>query len=82
MQWEQTVEMQMQGFSMPAQTTKVCVPKKGLKEPPGAGRDEKCKVTNVRNDGKTMTWSMVCDGDEKMSARGRSSRGPTATTAR
>ena len=70
-QWEQTVEMQMAGFSMPAQTSKVCVPKKGMTEPPGAGRDDgKCKVSNVRNDGKTMSWSMVCEGAEKMSGEG------------
>ena len=70
-QWEQTVEMQMAGFSMPAQTSKVCVPKKGMTEPPGAGRDDgKCKVSNVKNDGKTMSWSMVCEGPEKMSGEG------------
>lgn len=68
-QWEQTVEMEMSGFSMPAQTSKVCVPKKGMTEPPGAGRDEKCKVTDVRNDGKKMSWSMVCE-KEKITGTG------------
>ena len=63
-QWEQTVEMQMAGFSMPAQTSKVCVPQKGMTEPPGAGRDDKCKVTDVRNDGRKMSWSMVCEKDQ------------------
>jgi hypothetical protein len=76
-QWEQTVEMQMAGFSMPAQTSKVCVPKKGLTEPPGSGRkDDKCKVTNVRNDGKTMRWSMTCQGDEPMTGEGEIVQGP------
>lgn len=69
-QWQQTVEMQMQGFAMPAQTSTVCVPKSGMTEPPGTGRDEKCKVTNVRNDGKRMTWSMTCDGEERMTGEG------------
>jgi len=70
-QWEQTVEMQMSGFSMPAQTSKVCVPKKGMTDPPGSGRqDDKCKVTTVKNDGKTMRWTMVCEGEEKMSGEG------------
>ena len=68
-QWEQTVEMQMAGFAMPAQTSKVCVPTKGMTEPPGAGRDDKCKVTNVKNDGKRMSWSMVCE-KEKMTGTG------------
>jgi hypothetical protein len=76
-QWEQTVEMQMAGFSMPAQTTRVCVPKKGLTEPPGAGRkDDKCKVTNVRNDGKTMRWTMSCQGDDPMTGEGEIVQGP------
>lgn len=68
-QWEQTVEMQMAGFSMPAQTSKVCVPQKGMTEPPGAGRDDKCKVTEVRNDGRKMSWSMVCE-KEKITGTG------------
>ena len=76
-QWEQTVEMQMAGFSMPAQTSKVCVPKKGLTEPPGSGRkDDKCKVTNVRNDGKTMRWTMTCQGDDPMTGEGEIVQGP------
>jgi hypothetical protein len=70
-QWEQTVEMQMAGVSMPAQTSKVCVPKKGMTEPPGSGRkDDKCKVSNVRNVGNKMSWTMVCEGEEKMSGEG------------
>jgi hypothetical protein len=69
LQWEQTVEMQMAGFSMPAQTSKVCVPKGGMTEPPGAGRDEKCKITNVKNDGRKMSWSMICE-KEKLTGTG------------
>ena len=70
-QWEQTVEMQMAGFSMPAQTTKVCVPQKGMTEPPGSGRkDDSCKVTRMSNDGRKMTWSMECTGEEKMTGEG------------
>jgi hypothetical protein len=70
-QWEQTVEMQMSGFSMPAQTSKVCVPKKGMTDPPGSGRkDDKCKVSDVRNVGNKMSWKMACEGEEKMSGEG------------
>ncbi len=70
-QWEQTVEMQMAGFSMPAQTSKVCVPKKGLEQPPGSGRkDDQCKVTRMTNDGRKMTWAIECSGDEKMTGEG------------
>lgn len=69
-EWENTVEMQMAGFSMPAQTTKSCIPKKGMTEPPGTGKDDKCKVTRMKNDGKTMSWSMVCEGKDKMTGEG------------
>lgn len=68
-QWEQTVEMQMAGFSMPAQTSTACVPTRGMTEPPGTGRDDSCKVTNVRNDGRKMSWSMVCE-KEKVTGTG------------
>jgi hypothetical protein len=58
--WEQSVEMQMAGFSMPAQTHKVCIPKKGLEEPPRSGRDDKCEMTDVKRTGSRMTWKMKC----------------------
>jgi Protein of unknown function (DUF3617) len=69
-EWENTVEMQMAGFSMPAQTTKSCIPKKGMTEPPGSGKDDKCKVTRMKNDGKTMSWSIACEGKDKMTGEG------------
>jgi hypothetical protein len=70
-QWEQTTEMQMAGFSMPPQTSRVCVPKKGISEPPGADRkNENCKVTRMSNDGHKMSWAMECSGEEKMTGEG------------
>jgi hypothetical protein len=58
--WEQSVEMQMAGFSMPAQTQKVCIPKKGLEEPPRGKNDDKCEITDVKRTGSRMTWKMKC----------------------
>jgi hypothetical protein len=59
--WEQSVEMQMAGFSMPAQKAKVCLPKKGLEEPPRNARDDgKCEMTEVKRTGSRMTWKMKC----------------------
>ena len=75
-EWENTVEMQMAGFSMPAQTTKSCIPKKGMTEPPGTGKDDKCKVTRMKNDGRTMSWSMVCEGKDKMTGEGEIIQSP------
>jgi hypothetical protein len=60
--WEQTVEMQMPGFAMPAQTQKVCLPKKGLEEPPRSDRDNgKCQMTDVKRSGSRMTWKIKCE---------------------
>jgi hypothetical protein len=59
--WEQSVEMQMAGFSMPAQKAKVCLPKKGLEEPPRNAKDDgKCEMTDVKRTGSRMTWKMKC----------------------
>src|SRR5512145_1910092 len=59
--WEQTVEMQMMGFSMPAQTMKVCMPKGAWDEPPKAGDgDENCQVTDVKRTGPRMIWKVKC----------------------
>jgi hypothetical protein len=59
--WESSVEMQMAGFSMPAQTTKLCLPKRQWDEPPKSGNDDKCKMTDVKRSGSRMTWKMKCD---------------------
>ncbi len=68
--WEQTVEMQMQGFSMPPTTSKFCAPKKDWSQPPKSGRDDNCKVTDVKHDGPHMTWKMACEGKEPMTGEG------------
>jgi hypothetical protein len=59
--WEQSVEMQMTGFAMPAQTTRVCIPKKGIEEPPRAGDDQKCRMSDVKRTGQRMTWKVRCE---------------------
>jgi hypothetical protein len=69
--WEHTVSMEMAGFSMPGQTSRICKPRKDWNEPPGSGRDDdKCKVTDVRRSGDTMTWKVACEGKEKMTGEG------------
>jgi hypothetical protein len=69
--WEHTVSMEMAGFSMPGQTSRICKPRKDWNEPPGSGRDdEKCKVTDVRRSGQTMTWKVACEGKEKYTGEG------------
>jgi len=68
--WEQTVEMQMQGFSMPPTTSKFCAPKKDWSQPPKGRDDDHCKVTDVKHDGPHMTWKMACEGKERMTGEG------------
>jgi hypothetical protein len=53
--WEAQVEMQM-----PAQTSRVCLPKKGAEDQPPGARDEKCKITDLKRSGQRMTWKMTC----------------------
>lgn len=78
--WEQTVEMSAQGMSMPATTQKVCVSKKGMSEPPGASKDEHCKVTDVKNVGPKMTWKMECGAPERMTGEGEITQGKNSYT--
>lgn len=73
--WEQTVEMGMKGMSMPPTTQKICVSKKGMTEPPRAGEDDRCKVTDVKNVGPKMTWKMECSPPDAMTGEGEMVRG-------
>jgi hypothetical protein len=69
--WEHTVSMEMAGFSMPGQTSKICKPRRDWSEPPGSGSDkEKCRTTDVRRSGQTMTWKFVCEGKEPSTGEG------------
>jgi len=72
-QWEQTVEMQMPGFSMPPTTSKFCAPKKDWTEPPKS-ENKQCKTTEIRRDGPRMTWKLVCEGKDPMTGEGEITR--------
>jgi hypothetical protein len=70
--WEQTVEMQMGGMKMPAQSQKVCMPKKGIDQPPSPGgkEDKSCEMYDVQRDGPKMTWKIKCTGKNAMTGEG------------
>jgi len=53
--WESKVEVQL-----PAQTSKVCLPKQGAEDQPPGARDEKCKVSDLKRSGPRMTWKVSC----------------------
>lgn len=61
--WEMTVKMEMEGmpFAMPAQATKVCMPKGGQSDPKNTqGKDSNCKMTDVKHSGNTVKFKGTC----------------------
>ncbi len=74
--WQITAETKMEGMNMkmPAMTFERCVTpeeaeKAGTTEPP-KGKNETCKVTDYRIDGKIATWKVNCDKPQ-MSGEGK-----------
>jgi hypothetical protein len=61
--WEISTKMEMEGmpFAMPAQTSKVCMPKGGESDPSYTqGKDSNCKMTDVKHSGKTVKYKGTC----------------------
>jgi Protein of unknown function (DUF3617) len=61
--WEITGKMEMEGmpFAMPAQTSKVCLPKGGESDPNYTqGKDSNCKMTDVKHSGNTVKFKGTC----------------------
>lgn len=75
--WEVTAKMEMEGmpFAMPAQTTKICMPKGGQSDPSVTqGKDSHCKMTDVKHSGNTVKFKGSCvDKGETMNIDGESS---------
>ncbi len=75
--WEVTAKMEMEGmpFAMPAQTTKVCMPKGGQSDPKNTqGKDSNCKMTDVKYSGKTVKFKGTCvNQGETMNMAGETS---------
>ena len=57
--WELTSAMEGMGMTMPAQTSKECLPLKDEGEP--AGVDKNCKVTDLKHIPNGSTWKMSCN---------------------
>ena len=61
--WEISTKMEMEGmpFAMPAQTSKVCMPKGGESDPSYTqGNDSNCKMTDVKHSGNTVKYKGTC----------------------
>ncbi len=73
--WESTTSMQASGMELPPQTMRNCQPEGDWKEPPSTQPpDSKCKVTDLKQSGKTTSWKMACQGEEKMTGAGTMTR--------
>jgi len=71
--WESSIQVQMQGMSMPATVSKTCLPKSGPKEPPRSGDDSDCVYSDVQHHGAQTTWKVVCTGKHPMTGEGEMS---------
>lgn len=59
--WENTVQMEGMPVQMPAFTSRFCSQKGGLQQPPKDERQgQDCQMKDLVNDGRHMTWKMVC----------------------
>jgi hypothetical protein len=73
--WESTTTMEMPGMAMPPMAIRYCASEGEWKEPPATQpKDSNCKVTDFKQSGKTATWKMSCDGEEKMTGQGTMTR--------
>lgn len=78
-EWEVKAEMSMPNMpaTMPAMTLKQCItpaeasdPQKTV--PAQRGRNmNNCKISDYKIDGNTVSWSMACEGEQAMTAKGR-----------
>jgi hypothetical protein len=67
--WEITTEVKMEGmpFQMPPVTHTQCITQEDLV--PDAGQaeqaEQKCEVTNLKVKGNTVTYDLICTGDDQ-----------------
>jgi hypothetical protein len=79
--WQVTIEMEMPGMPqrMPPMTMTQCVTKEQANDPskivpegPGGrgGMPPDCKVSDMKNEGNKLSWSMKCEGQNAMTGTG------------
>jgi hypothetical protein len=77
--FEIKMEMDMAGMpmKMPPITTTQCItpeqaadPQKAMPPQGGRGNENNCKVSDYKQDGNKVTWSMKCEGKEPMTGTG------------
>ena len=78
--WEVSSKMEIAGMpvAMPAQTSKICMPKGHEKDPNNAvpkSKEQDCKISDVKTAGNKTTWKMTCEGKNPMTGDGEMTRG-------
>jgi hypothetical protein len=59
--WEVTVQMDMPGMQMPAQTVTQCISQADAESVIPKMQDAGCKVSDVVMSGNTVTWKVACE---------------------
>lgn len=76
--WEVKMEMEMPGMpmAMPPMTSQQCIkpadahdPQKSM-PPQGRGAPNNCKVSDYKETGNKVTWTMRCEGGQPMTGTG------------
>jgi Protein of unknown function (DUF3617) len=77
--WEVKMEMEMPGMPtrMPPMTTTECItpeqakdPQKAVPQGRGGRGNQDCKVSDYKQAGNKITWSMKCEGENPMTGTG------------
>ena len=78
--WQVTMQMQIPGapVQIPPTTMEQCITEDQLKKDPASGLpngaqkpgDNACKVTDYQTSGNTVTWKMMCSGQQAMTGDG------------
>ncbi len=72
--WEMTVQADMPGMQMPPRTFTKCITKeeaaKAENAVPEMQKETNCKLTDVKVDGKTISWKINCEA-QQMTGEGK-----------
>ncbi len=81
--WQLSQKMVMQGMSMPAMSSKICVPKDAPADEMVPSGDDNCRMTDLRSSGSKTSYRFECTGKEAASGEGEFERlGPDAYRGR
>ncbi len=70
--WQVTTKVEMPGLpmAMPEQTQTVCLQKGRQREEEMVPKDKNCRMTDVRQSGNRTTYTIICEGKDRMTGTG------------